>query len=234
MTTPAPGIQHRNDARNLPILCSGGHRDDGLTAFATRGTANEIDLATNAAVEIGADGIGADLAGNIDLQGGIDGHHFVICGNDVGVVGVATGMKLEHRVVVDKIEELLGAQNKTQNNFPAMDRLHAAVDDSRFDQRDGAIAEHLCVDAKILVIRQFQQHRIGNRADPQLQSGAFFHQAGDILADRMVNFCDRARASVRTTGEILPPRHPDHLTWMKLSPKVRGIWSLTWARTNFA
>ena len=100
--------------REIFAIFSGGrHGDDGLAAFGARGAANEINLATDAAVEIVADGVRTNLTGDVDLERGIDGHHFIVSGDDVGIVGVAAGMKFEHGIVVHEVEQLFGAQNES-------------------------------------------------------------------------------------------------------------------------
>src|SRR5579872_116404 len=72
------GVEHRNDPRNGSMLCRGRDGNDRLAALGARCSADKVDLSANSAVEGAADGIGTDLTREIDLDGGVDRHHFVV------------------------------------------------------------------------------------------------------------------------------------------------------------
>ena len=55
------------------------------------------------------DGISADLTGEIDLDGGVDGGDAVVSSDGGGVVGVVGAVKLDEGVIVNEIEESAGA-----------------------------------------------------------------------------------------------------------------------------
>src|SRR5689334_11220724 len=76
------GRERRDDARQGSVLCGRRERDDRLSPLAPRGAADEIELPAEAAVEIAPDRIGADLPGEIDLEGGIDRRHPVVFRDD--------------------------------------------------------------------------------------------------------------------------------------------------------
>ena len=69
VTTPAPGSQRAaRSARRVPSLAVEGSAMIGLPLLGQRRAADEVHLAADAAVEPAADRVGADLAGEIDLD----------------------------------------------------------------------------------------------------------------------------------------------------------------------
>ena len=88
----------------VSVLRGRRDRDDGLAALGTRCAAQKIHLPANAAVELVADRIRADLPGKIDLQRRIDGDHVVVAGDQAGIVDIGGRMEFEDRIVVDEIE----------------------------------------------------------------------------------------------------------------------------------
>src|SRR6266566_9669533 len=70
--------KHRSDAGNRAAFGCRRQGNDGLASLGTRCAAQKIHLAADAAVKVCADGIGAHLPGQIDLERRIDGHHVVI------------------------------------------------------------------------------------------------------------------------------------------------------------
>jgi hypothetical protein len=79
-------------------------RDHRFAAFRAGRAAHEIELPAESAVGPRADGIGTDLAGQIHLNGGVDGYHVVILRDHERIVDVAGGMEFEHGVVVNEVE----------------------------------------------------------------------------------------------------------------------------------
>lgn len=49
----------------------GGHGDDGYAAFAVGGANHEVELTAASGKDFGADGVGTDLAGEVDFNGGV-------------------------------------------------------------------------------------------------------------------------------------------------------------------
>ena len=83
--------EHGNNSRNLSIFGGRGNRDDWFASLRARGSAQKVNLPADSTVELGAHGIGADLTGQVDLQGG-------------GVTALAA--KREYPVYVDETIEL--------------------------------------------------------------------------------------------------------------------------------
>src|ERR1035441_4967246 len=97
------------------MLGGRGDRNDRFATLRARRSANEVHLPANPAVELVSDGVRANLASQVDLQSRINGHHVVVTGNERGIVGIGGGMKLENRIVVDEVEQLLRPQRETEN-----------------------------------------------------------------------------------------------------------------------
>ena len=90
---------------------------------------NEIDLAADAAVKIIADGIRAHLAGGIYFEGGVDRDLLVVPADYERIIGISAGMKLENRIVIDKIVKPARAQHKPQDHLTRMQRFLFVCDD---------------------------------------------------------------------------------------------------------
>ena len=167
----------------VPLFRGRRNRDDRLAAFGARRAAQEIHLPADAAVELVADGVGADLPGEIDLQRGIDGDHVVVAGDASGIVDIGGGVKFEDGIVVDKVKQLPGAESEAHDDLARLEVLALAGDDTGFNQRDDAVGNQFAVYAEIFAVHQERQHRVGNAADAGLKHRAVFNQAGDVARD---------------------------------------------------
>ena len=78
-----------------------------------------------------ADRVGAHLARQVHLQGGVDRHHLVLPADDARVVDVLRGVEGEGGIVVDEIVELLRAQAEAGHHLAAVQGLALAVDHAR-------------------------------------------------------------------------------------------------------
>src|SRR6266536_926098 len=180
--------QHGHDARDRSVFCGGGDRDDRLAALGAGGAAQEVNLSADAAVELVPDGIGADLAGEVDLQGGVDSDHAVIAGDQDGIVDVGGGVEFKDRVVVDEIENTLGAKNESDDDFARLEVLALASDDAGFDQRDDSVGDQFAMNGEILAVGEQGKNGVGDAADAGLEHGAVFDQAGHVAGDGGVHF----------------------------------------------
>ena len=107
---PGARLERGHDAGHLSPLGGRGHGDDRLAAFRSRGPSDEVDLPAEPGVDVGPDGVGANLAGQVDLDRGVDGHEVVVLADHEGVVDVLDGVGLDEWIVVEKLVELLGAE----------------------------------------------------------------------------------------------------------------------------
>ena len=71
--------------------------------------------------------------------------------------------------------------------------LAGVGDDALVVEVDHALAEHLGVDAEVVLFVQEQQHGVGDAADAELQAGAVVDEAGDVLADGLFDRADPGR-----------------------------------------
>src|SRR5208283_5501197 len=105
---------------------------------------------------------GANLAGQVHFDFRVDVHHTIVQLDAEWVVGVRRGMKFEDGVFVEKVEQLSGAQHKTQNDLARLEVLALPVDHSRLDQRNRAVGEHFGVHAQVFAVHQVGQDCVWN------------------------------------------------------------------------
>ena len=91
------------------------------------------------------------------------------------------------RVVVDEIEQQLGAQHETRDHLVRVQGLALAVDHAGLDQLDHAVGHHFGVDAQVLVVVQQAEHGFGNAADAGLDGGAIGNQRRHVARDGAVH-----------------------------------------------
>ena len=182
--------QCRHDLAHA-LAGDGGHGHDGDAAFAGGSAEHEVELPAGAAEHLGADGIGADLPGEVDLDGGVEGHHLGISGDDGRIVGVGHVIDVYGGVVIDKVVEATGALEEGGDMLADVDLLGTAVDDAAFDERQHAVGEHLGVDTEVLVASELREHGVGDVANADLEGGAVGDKGGDVFADGDVLVAER-------------------------------------------
>ena len=75
VTTPDPGWSSATIRDASTSERRRWEGDDGAAFRRERGATHEVDLAADAAVEAMPDRVGDDLAGEVDLDGRVDGRH---------------------------------------------------------------------------------------------------------------------------------------------------------------
>ncbi len=118
----AAGRQRGDDART-PVFRQGRQDRDRFAPFGIAGASQKIHSPSHTAVDLVTHGIGTHLAGEIDLQSGIDGDHLVVLRNDQIVVRVFYREKGHHGIVVDEIVECPRADAETGDDLSRMERL---------------------------------------------------------------------------------------------------------------
>ena len=170
------------------VLAVLGNASTGLPPSRHGRSAHEVRVAADAAVQPFADRVGHGLSGQVDFDGRVDGHDPVVLGNDPRIVGVLGRVHFDHRVVVQEVEQLLAAGGETADDLALVQRLVLAGDHALVDQPNDAVGEHLGVDAQVVAVGQFGQHRVGQPADAQLQGVAVRDQAGHVAGDLACRF----------------------------------------------
>ena len=193
---PRARLENRHDARLLPLLHGGGQGDDRLAALALRRPADEIDLPAEPGVDPGPDGVRADLAGEVNLDGGVDGNQVVVARHHGGIVGVLGGVRLEERVVVYVLVEPLRAEDKRENRLPLVQGLLPSGDDPLFDRLHHAVAHHLGVDAEVALPLELGENRVRDAADTELEGGPIRYQLGDVVRDSLLHLGARLAAQL--------------------------------------
>jgi len=90
-------MQYGLNTRLLTATSGGRQSNDGLTSPRATRTSNEVNLTTNAAIEILADRIGTNLTCQVHLERRVDGHHPVVACDEKRVVCVLAWVKLHFR-----------------------------------------------------------------------------------------------------------------------------------------
>ena len=176
-------LERRHDARDLAFLGGRGQGDDGAPAGGAPGALVEVRLPTDARVESGAQRVGAHLAGEIDLQRRVDGHHLVLLPDDERVVDVLRRVEGEHRVVVHVVVQLLGTHGEGSDDLAPVDGFLRPGDHALVDKDGDGVGNDLGVDAEVLLLSEQRDHGMGDTSDAYFECGSVFYQRGDVLAN---------------------------------------------------
>ena len=166
-----------------PFGCCGGHRHDGDAAFARPRAQHEVELPARPAEHLRADGVGAHLPREVDLDGGVERHHLRVRRNHGGIVGVGHVVDQNVLVFMDIVVQFLCPFEEGGDVFAHVHPLLAAVDHAAFNQGQHAVGEHLGVDAKMLVVTQLRQDGVGDVADTDLERGTVGDEGGGVASD---------------------------------------------------
>ena len=200
-----PFFQHADDAR-FAVLGDRREGDDRFPADGVGRAADVVHLSADAGVDAAADGVGADLAGDVHFDRAVDGGDFGVLADDGGVVDVADIEHRDERIVVDEVVESLGADHESGDDLAGVDLLLAAGDDALFDEVDEAVGEHFGVDAEFAVAAQRGKDGVRNRADAHLEGGAVFDQVGADFADLGLDFAGGRNGDGRDGDVVLDHR----------------------------
>lgn len=144
-------------------------------------------MAADAGVDGVAEGIGADLAGEVDLECGVDGDDAIVFPDQAGVVRAIAGVEFHERIVVDEIEDFLRSGDKAGGDSARVDGLSGVRNGAGVVQIDQTVGEHFGMDAEILPVVEAGENGVGDSADAHLQGCAVGHQLGDDVADLRFN-----------------------------------------------
>ena len=173
--------------REMPPAVTDGQRDDGLAAVGERRAADEVHLPADARVEPLADRVGADLAGEVHLDGAVDGGDARVAPDDRRVVHVGDVEHLDERVVVDEVVEPPRAHREAGDDLARVHALRSPVTTPR-STRSTTPSENISVwTPSRWWSSRAAQHRVGDGADAHLQRGAVLDQLRDVVPDGAVH-----------------------------------------------
>ena len=134
---------------------------------------------------------------------------------------------------MDEVVQALRAHHEGGHDLPAVSLLSGSGDHAGLDEVHDGDREHLGVDAEVALVAERHGHGRRDRPDAQLESGPVRDEVRDVLADPPLDVAD---PPVRCSygGTSTSTARSMSSTWMKLSPRVRGIDRLNWTMTIFA
>ena len=178
-----PRVQRGDDAGESALFGGGALGEDGPAAFGMVGAPGEVCGSPGAGVLLGADGLGTDLAGQIDLEGGIDGHHVVILGDDVRIVGVAAAAEAEAGMVVHEVVEEGISREEGPDSNAFVDGFIPVGYGATIDKMGHRSPDLFRVDTQIMLVHKVETDGIGDAAEAKLDTVAVLHELGDVACD---------------------------------------------------
>ena len=101
-------------------------------------------------------------------------------------------MKLDGGIVADEIEEPTRAQNEGGNDLARMNGLALTVDDTRLNQGNDPVGEHLGVNAQVAMAFEKRPDRIGNSSDAHLDGRSLLNESGHMFRNLYLHLGYRA------------------------------------------
>ena len=186
-------LQRRHDARHGAVRRGGRQRDDGPAAAREGRAADEIHLPADAGKNPVPDAVGAHLAGEIDFDRGVDRHQLVQLPEQACVVRAVARVELNFGIVAHEVEHAPRAVHEARHDAVRVDCLESVCDRAGRVQIHEAVGKHLGVDAEVALFAEPREHRVGNRADAELEHRAVLHEVRDELPDACVGLRHRLR-----------------------------------------
>ena len=157
-----------------------------------RGRTGEVDLAANRTDVYPATHLGAHLAEQVDLDGGVDRHQGAQPREHVRGMGVAGGTELD-RQGAETVVQRRAAQGGPRDDQAGVDLPAGARHDPLLDQVHHSVGDHAGVDAEVPVTGEGFEHGVGEGPDTDLDRVAIVDQRGHVLGDRPLDLVGLAR-----------------------------------------
>ena len=93
-----------------------------------------------------------DLTGQVDGLGHIEGDHAVVTRNNIGVVDIVRGVKLDGRIVVQKLVQLLAAQCGRSHQLAVIETLPTVVDHPHGIKVHDVVGHILGVEPQVILL----------------------------------------------------------------------------------
>ena len=179
-----------------PFRGAGRQGDEGLAAFGKGRAVHEVVLSPDAGEDLLADAVGTDLAGQINLDGGIDRHGVGILADALRIVRPAH--IVEHRVlvVVQILVHVTGAKSQTGHAATRLYLLQGVVDHPSLHQTEHSVRHRLGVEAEMPMVLQPVQDGIRNATHSDLEGSPVRNLGGDVGTDSRLYLGRRAELHV--------------------------------------
>jgi hypothetical protein len=187
------------------------------------GRPDEVHLPPEPRIDEGADGVRADLAREVDLDGRVDRDQIVVLARDDRVVHVLDRMRFDERVVVEELVERVASQREGHDRLSAVQALLRPGDHPALYRAHGPVGDHLGVNAQLEPAVKGREDGIRNAADAHLERRALLDERQNVLADPLVDLGRRLAFQIRQPFRVLDdgvdavhmderiPQRPRHL-----------------------
>ena len=145
----------RPDAGLFAVVRRRSQANDRLALARCGGAAVKVGLSGDAAIELAAELVGADLARQIDDEGLGQRRHFIVLCHHLGIGDVLDRPKLKQRVIVQVFIEPARTDTEAGDDFAGMQSL-------LFDEIDDGVCDDVRVNAEVSAVMQVLQSLIGN------------------------------------------------------------------------
>ena len=153
------------------------------SVFRVIGAIGKVCGPAGAGILPAADGLGAHLACQVDLQSRVHGDHVVVFHDVDGIVHIHDGQDLDHGIGVDVVVQILVAPDERADGPIAEEGLAGVVHRPAFHQFAHGRADHLGIDAQVVPVFQVFGHRVRHAADAKLDAVPVVDEGGGILCD---------------------------------------------------
>ena len=163
--------------------------DEGLAAFGERAAVHEVVLAADAGDDAGADRISAYLAGEVDLDCGVDGHDRRVLRDAERIIGPRYILEQQILTTVHIVIEPARTESEGSYGDARTDLFAGVVDHAAFQKREHAVGHGFGMKSEVLMVLESGQDGIRDASDTDLQGRAVRNHLGYMASDRGINFC---------------------------------------------
>src|SRR5579863_8868257 len=108
-------------------------------------------------------------------------------------------VKADARILVGEVVEPLRPEQRSGGRDAGVDWLARSGHHAALDQAGNAIADQTGMHSEVAPVADACEHRVGNRAHPNLDRGAVVDIAADVRGDRFFDDADWLRVYLRRT-----------------------------------
>src|SRR6476646_9433896 len=152
----------RPDAGLFAVVCRRCQAHDGLALARSSGAAVKVGQSGDAAIELAAELVGADLARQIDDEGLGQRRHFVVPGHRFRIGDVLDRPKLKQWVIVQVFIVPARTDTEAGDDLAGMQSLMAPGDYALFNEIEVGGGDDVRMNAEVSAIMQVLESLIGN------------------------------------------------------------------------